>query len=192
MMFCGGKRSGSSSGQSLIEAALLIPLLVLIVFNAINFGYYFMVALNLSSATRSGTLYSILGGATPAGTSLPPVSASDATVSNLTKADLDGALRGATDTTVTFVRVCSASVSSSAGVSGCQSYGTAPVAFSDPDADPEPDYFTLQRVDVEYQFRPILKGTFFGFGLLALPSCTTSGGNITCTFRRQVSMRAMN
>ena len=53
------------SGQSLIETALILPLLLLLAFNAINFGYFFFVALNITSAPRSGVQYAILGGASP-------------------------------------------------------------------------------------------------------------------------------
>ena len=62
----------SERGQSMIETALLLPILLLIAFNAINFGYFFFVVLNLSSAPRSGVQYSILGFATPGQFSLPP------------------------------------------------------------------------------------------------------------------------
>jgi Flp pilus assembly protein TadG len=175
----------------LIETALLLPLLLLIVFNAINFGYFFMVALNLSAASRSGTLYSIQGGATPPSTALPPVSSTEHTVSDITREDLNGALGSYSST---LVRVCSAAVGSTAGVPQCVSYsGTPTVTFSDPDADPEPDVFVLNRVDIAYQFQPIIKGRPFGIALLASPVCTVADdGTITCTFHRQVSMRAMN
>ncbi len=50
-----------NSGQALVETVLLLPLLMAIVLNAINFGYFFLMALNITSAARSGGLYSIMG-----------------------------------------------------------------------------------------------------------------------------------
>ncbi len=60
-----------SAGQALIETALMLPLILLLVLNCVNFGYFFIVALNLTVAPRSGVEYSILGFQTPASLSLP-------------------------------------------------------------------------------------------------------------------------
>src|SRR5512146_791184 len=57
-----------SSGQALIETALLMPFMLALIFNAVNFGYFFYVALNISSAGRSGVLYAMLGPSTPVDT----------------------------------------------------------------------------------------------------------------------------
>ena len=41
-----------SRGQSLVETALMIPLLLVLILNAVNFGYFLIVTLNLTSAAR--------------------------------------------------------------------------------------------------------------------------------------------
>lgn len=46
-----------SSGQALLETALVLPVLLALIFNVINFGYFFLVPLNLSAAPRSGVEY---------------------------------------------------------------------------------------------------------------------------------------
>ena len=46
-------RKRRSRGQALIETALIMPLFLTIVLNAVNFGYFFLMALNLTSAART-------------------------------------------------------------------------------------------------------------------------------------------
>ena len=180
-----------SSGQALLETALVMPLLIFLILNAVNFGYCFIVALNLTAAPRSGVLYSIVGFDTPSHLTLPqagPPTSND-TVSYLTFQDILGALPSSGSATV---QVCSTTVGiASAGTSSCVTCVTSSASCSagstlaTPDADPEPNSFTLQRVDIKYSFSPIVAGGPF---LLLLPNCSGS----TCTFNRHVSMRAMN
>lgn len=59
------------SGQSLIEAAILLPFLLALVLNAINFGHFFFVAINLASRVRTAGEYSVLGEESPTNTALP-------------------------------------------------------------------------------------------------------------------------
>src|SRR5882672_4395465 len=80
-------------GQSLVETVMMLPLLLLVLLNAVNFGYFYLVALNLTSASRTGALYAMLGSATPAGTALPPAAGtSNLTASYLAYQDITGAL----------------------------------------------------------------------------------------------------
>ncbi|PYV94503.1 MAG: hypothetical protein DMG86_23115 [Acidobacteria bacterium] len=51
----------SDSGQSLVETVLILPLLLLLLLNALNFGYFFLVTLNLTASPRAGVEYSIYG-----------------------------------------------------------------------------------------------------------------------------------
>ena len=53
-------------GQAMIETAIVLPILLALAFNVINFGYFLLMAVNLAAAPRSGALYSIIGAATPA------------------------------------------------------------------------------------------------------------------------------
>src|ERR1700688_602577 len=112
-----------SRGQSLVETTLMIPLLLLLILNAVNVGYFFLITLNLTSAARNGIEYAIQGSSTPSNASLPTVTGSPATtVASLISAEL-GALNGGT----LQVQVCSLSLGSANGsppTSNCQTSGT--------------------------------------------------------------------
>jgi Flp pilus assembly protein TadG len=177
----------------------MLPLLLLVLLNAVNFGYFYLVTLNLTSAARSGALYAMLGSSTPAGTALPPAAGtSTLTASYLTYQDLTGAVNAPGSARI---QVCSAGL----GVIGTGSTQTAKCATCTnsttcgaagagspaPDSDPEAPDFVLNRVDVTYTFTPLIPGTPFGLGLLPLSACSLSGGSVSCTFHRQLSMRAM-
>jgi hypothetical protein len=186
-----------SSGQALVETLLLVPLILLIVLNVINFGYFFFVAVNLAATPRSGVEYSILGFSTPSSLSLPDAGPPGTinTVSYLSQQDLTGAINNPTGASI---QVCSSTVGVSvSGTSLCQTWdgstwGTAGTGSPAPAADPEAPNFILNRVDVDYTFSPVIPGTPFGLALLPISVCSSSGGTVTCTFHRQVSMRAMN
>ncbi len=185
---------GRTSGQALIESALVIPFLLMIIFNAVNFGFFFYVALNMTAATRSGGLYAILGPETPLNiASFPPAGSisNPISVSYLVYQDMTGALPS--PSTGAAVQVCSSSVGvqnpgTTSQSAGCQQFGSG--TFSAAPADPEAPRFMLHQVDIIYTFEPLIPGTPFGAVLLATPTCTSSGG-ITCTFHRRVLMRAM-
>lgn len=193
-----------TQGQSMIETALLLPILLLIAFNAINFGYFFYVAVNMAAAPRSGVQYAIVGGSTPAAPTLPypgvrnadgtwssscPTAIADASpyVCTLTFHDMSF-LRNSTS--VGGVQVCSSWLgyngTNSTKKTNCKQYGASPVYTPAP--DPEAPLFTLARVDATYALTPILPA-------FQLP---TPGGPISLvlipnlTMHRQVSMREMN
>lgn len=164
-------------GQSLVETALVLPLFLLITFNAVNFGYFFFVAVNLASAPREGVEYSIQGFATPSQLTLPNPgpSSNEASVSWLTYQDMAALHLSAN----AQVQVCTKLLGLSApGTANCAQYGGG--SFPAPAADPEPNAFVLHRVDVKYTVNPLIPGWMFG---LIIPSPT---------FHRQVSMRAMD
>src|SRR5215813_8764818 len=160
----------TESGQALIEMAVVLPFLLILVFNAINFGFFFIVAINITTAPRSAVEYSIMGASTPAGDipGLPaatPATITSATVAALAYQDLVGAL--STYATNASVQVCSRKVLvSGSGTNGtgaslkancvtcttpssCGSGGTgSPVPASDVRAPS----FVLHRVDITYTF----------------------------------------
>ena len=185
----------SESGQSLVETALLLPTLLMLLFNAVNFGYFFLIAVNIAAAPRSGVAYSIQGNASPNASSLPAAGPSSTitTVSYLTYQDLAGAIYSPSGTPV---QVCSAVLGvNSPGISTqtakCASYGGT-YTFPAPASDPESPQFVLNQVDVAYKFSPLINGTMFNIFILAAPVCSSSGGSVSCTFHRKVVMRAMN
>lgn len=187
-----------TSGQALVETALIVPFLLMIALNVVNFGYFFLVAVNLAAAPRSGALYSILGFQTPQTLSLPPAGPSgcpagtpNCDVNYLTNQDMTGAIYK--PSTNASVQVCSSTVgvtgSGASQTTQCSQFNSSPT-YS-PDADLEAPTFLLNRVDVTYTFTPLIPGTPFNIVLLASPVCSTAGG-VTCTFHRMAEMREMN
>lgn len=185
----------SESGQSLVETALLLPMVLMLLFNAVNFGYYFLIAVNIAAAPRTGAAYSIQGNASPTASSLPAAgpSSTNTSVSYLTYQDLTGAIYSPSGTPV---QVCSAvlgvnSAGNTTQTAKCASYGST-YTFPAPASDPESPNFVLNEVDVAYTFTPLINGTMFNIFTLAAPTCSSSGGSVSCTFHRKVAMRAMN
>jgi Flp pilus assembly protein TadG len=196
-----GRRTGRSSGQALIETALIMPLFLTIVLNALNFGYFFLMALNLTSSARTGGLYSIMGSATPSQNALPPAGPASkiTSVSYLTYQDLTHSVY--LPTTNGSLQVCSPSVGinnpgTKNETTACSTVG-AISTFNPPDPDPELNAgntapaFLLNRVDVTYQFQPLVPLMPFNIVVLASPACTSSNAIVTCTFTRHTEMRVM-
>jgi hypothetical protein len=193
------------SGQSIVETILMMPVLLLFLLNAVNFGYFFFVATNLAAAPRAGVEYSIMGGATPSAIELPASgpSTNQLTSSFLTYEDMRGALNS--PTTRAAVRVCSPSIGidnpgTTNAKAQCLEYGTVPAGYTWPAVQVEPELnagstapaFILHQVDVAYQFIPLIPGTPFNIFLMASPICTVAGSNVSCVFHRQSLMRGMN
>lgn len=201
-------KASRDSGQSLIETALAVPFLLLIALNAINFAYYFFVAINLAAAPRNAVEYSVQGFATPSQpTSLPSPgpacktsttrgNGGDLTVSTLAYYDVIAVLpntgSGNPCPNIAAVQVCSSinginNKGTATATTVCTAYGaSASPAFASPASDPESPNFVLDRVDIQYTVNPLIGGTlpvFGGIRLNVLP---------TYTFHRQVSMREMN
>ena len=55
------RRQRHDEGQSLLETAIAMPLLLGIAFNLINLGYFWFVVLSLAAAPRQGVQYSAQG-----------------------------------------------------------------------------------------------------------------------------------
>jgi Flp pilus assembly protein TadG len=179
-------RIRDSQGQSLVETALMIPLLLVLILNAVNFGYFLLVTLNLTSAARSGIEYAIQGSSTPSNTSLETAGS----VSSLIYQELTGSLNAPSGVQV---QVCSLSLGSNgSGQSSCQSCtnsGCKSVTGASADPDPEPALgFVLNRVDVTYTFKTLIPTAAFNLVVGALPPCNANGN---CTFTRHAEMRAM-
>lgn len=191
-------------GSSIIELALVLPLLLMIVLNAVNFGHFILVALNLTSSSRSATEYSISGQATPGTLTIPPAAPGSSSgcpsynancyVTNTLYTDMK--LSSARNSTV---QICSPSVGMSFDGSGnpisCCARGsdttfdggvsrTGSCSVAATEADPEAPHFVMQQVDVWYTFRPLIPGRPFNI--------TTPCGISDCQFHRRAYMRSMN
>lgn len=162
-------------GQSLMETALMVPVLLLLVCGAVDYGYFMVAAANLTSAARAAAQYSVQGMASPAQASLPPAFpvSNPKSVAALVMDDLSGLINASTATTV---YVCSQQIGTTGNLTQCE-----PSGGYTPNADPEAPIFYLNRVDVVYTVTPPIPIGFFSFQLL--PSMQ---------FHRQVSMRAMD
>ena len=197
------KHSRGSSGQALIETALILPLLLMLLLNALNFGYFYFIVLNTTASPRSGILYSIIGPSSPAATNYPPACAvpnttpTSTAVYYLAQQDLQMLTNSASNATI---QVCSAILGTNGSLAnqkancvtytpgtGCGSVNTG-TSGDVPDADPEAPSFVLQRVDVTYKFAPLIPGTPFN---LALLSGVCNAGGTQCTFHRFAEMRGM-
>ena len=174
-----------SSGSSLIETALVLPVLVLMLCFAVDIGYFFIVAANLVSASRNAVLYSGQGFVSPT-QQLAPAGTSGSLADTAGVAGLAGGDLAALAnmTTKTSVQVCSKSIGTTATGSGyitnCGTYPAGSLNYT-PDQDPESNNGMLtQRVDVLYTVSPPIPVDFFGFTMPPL------------TLHWQAEMRALD
>ncbi len=170
---------GANEGQSLLETAILLPMLTLMLCFAVDTGYYMLVAANLVSASRVAVEYASQGYSSPGQLQLPgagPIGTTTS-VSALAVGDLSGLLSSNTTTTVA---VCSKSVGITGNLTKCGTYGSGTQQYA-PDTDPEAPMFMLQRVDVLYTVQPPIPLSFFS--LNAMPPLTV---------HRRVEFRAVD
>ena len=163
----------AQGGQSLIEVALMVPIVTTIVCYAVDVAYLLLAATSLNSSTRNAVEYSIQGTLSPA----QAVEPNAALVASLAIASIG--LSGASASTVS-VQVCSSAVgvNSSNNSPQCTTASSGAGAVSGtPDVDPESPAFQLNRVDVVYTITPPIPIPASIFPMLK--------------FHRMVEMRAM-
>ena len=175
----------STRGSSMVETALVLPVLVLMLCFAVDIGYFFIVAANLVSAARTSVLYSGQGYLSPA-QQMPSAGtagslADTAGVAGLAGGDLSGL---ANMTTRTSIQVCSKKIGVTATGSGyvtnCSTYPSGSLSYA-PDQDPGSNNGLLaQRVDVVYTVSPPIPVDFFTFTMPPL------------TLHWQAEMRALD
>src|SRR5260370_37576502 len=81
------RRFKGQEGQSLVETAVAMPLLLGLAFNMINWGYLWFMVLALSAAPRIGVQYATQGGAAGTATAPGTTPVSNLGYDNLTKAN---------------------------------------------------------------------------------------------------------
>jgi len=175
------RRLRADHGQGLIEAAVILPFLFLLLFNAINFAYFFYVGLNLTSAPKDAVEYAVQGPGTPGQLAYP----SSTAIKNSLYTNLQNGLSNYSNTPV---KVCS----SENGYTGtgvnqkavCFSYTNSSSASTNAGGttfvDPEAPNFVLFQVDVNYTVQPLIAGSPFGIKLFPV-----------LTLHRQIVMRNM-
>ncbi|MCU1337810.1 MAG: hypothetical protein JWO19_3391 [Bryobacterales bacterium] len=154
-------------GQALVEFALILPLLFLLIVNAVNFGSFLFAWITVANGARTGAQYMAQGRAT-VGT---PTPATAAQITTLITADISSPLNRAS----LSVRVCK----NNNGVQTC----SGPGAYVPP-ADPEPTKYVLASVDVSYSYVPLLP--LWDFGALGIHATLPPS-----TIHRQASMRML-
>ena len=100
------------SGQSLVEFALLLPILFLLIVNAINFGAFFFAWITVANAARSAEEYAIRAGATVGA----PTPATSTQIYNVVTSDISSLLNRSS----LAVRVCT----NNGGTLACTTTGT--------------------------------------------------------------------
>jgi Flp pilus assembly protein TadG len=154
-------------GQALIEFALILPLVFLLIVNAVNLGAFLFAWITVANGARTGAQFRVIGAAS-VGTNATPTTAQ---VTTLITNDIASLMNRASLT----VRVCT----NTNGAVACSGGGTGT-----PPADPEPASYVLASVDVAYTYVPLIPlWDFAGLGIHATLPPTT--------IHRQVSMRVL-
>jgi len=148
------------AGSSLVEFALLLPLLFLLIVNVVNFGGFFFAWITVANAARAAAQYRVMAGAT-VGAPAPP---SASQVYTVVSEDISSLL----NRNSLVVRTCT----NNAGVIVCAGSGS----FSNPPTDtrPEANLYVTAWADVSYNYKPYLPlYRFPGLGVyLTLPPAT--------------------
>jgi Flp pilus assembly protein TadG len=168
----------SRSGQALVETAVMVPLLLLILLNGVNVGYFYWAAINVTEATRAGAEWSMMGNGSSLGKALPP--AGDQTIVGSVAYVAFQDMSAFASTSNALVNVCMPVLTGNPPTytSSCtNTYGTG--TFT-PTPDTDPEGLTLNRIDVVYQITPLIGDGWPG--VWSPPS----------TIHRYVEMRALN
>ena len=160
-------RCRATRGQALVEFALVVPLLILLIVNAVNFGGFLFGWITVAGAARSGIEYFTAAGAAAGA----PTTPTTAQINALVTADVSSLLNRSS----LVVRVCTNKNS----VVTCSGAGS-----SVPPADPEPASYVLATIDVTYTYQPLIP--VFDFTKMAIHA-TLPGSTIHCRAAMRVS-----
>jgi Flp pilus assembly protein TadG len=150
---------------------MVLPLLLLLMLNAMNFSTYIYAWITVSNAARDAAEYQVYNGIPINAPGGPP---SYSQVQSVVTADLSTLTNNSSQWTL---EICSSSPPN--GSTSCSGTGTYT-----PPADPEPGTYRLYSVDLAYQYSPI-------FSAFAVPLL---GVNLTippATIHQQAVMRWM-
>jgi Flp pilus assembly protein TadG len=167
MVKSGLGRASPVRGQALVEFALVLPLLFLLIVNAVNFATFIFAWITVANAARAGAQYMVLAGATVG----VPQPATSTQITTLITNDISSLLNRSS----LAVRMCT----NNNGVMTCSGSGT----YTAP-ADPEPAQYVLASVDVSYAYQPVLP--LWNFAALGIHATLPPS-----TIHRQASMRML-
>jgi Flp pilus assembly protein TadG len=156
------------SGQSLVEYLLLLPLLLLLVVNVVNFGGFFFAWITVANGARAGADYQVLGGASAG--SLSPATGTQ--ISTMIAQDI----AWLPNTKSLSVNICQNNNGTVTALAG---------SCSSVPSDPEPGNYVLTTTDVTYTYRPLIKAGF------AFPNLNVYATIPPTTVHRRAVMRSL-
>lgn len=146
------RRLRRTSGQSLVEYALILPVVLLLIVNMVNFAGFFYAWITVANAARAGADYAILGGASVGA----PGSPSGTAVTNVITADV----ASLPNSSSLVVNVCR----NTNGVLMDMTTRASTCTYT-PALDPEPTSYSSVQVDVAYTYVPFIPAGFSFPGL---------------------------
>ena len=161
----------ASNGTALIECAFVIPILLLLMRNCVNFGAFIYSWITVDNAARSALEYQVYSGVAVGFPSAPSFTQVQA-VFNTDVSSLPHYSAGVNPT----LKICS---KFNTGAAVCNGTGSASIP-----SDPEPTVFTIYSADVAYTYTPI-------FAAFNYPSLGISLTIPPTVLHRQVVMRSL-
>jgi hypothetical protein len=127
--------------QAVIEAAILLPLMVVLLINVVNFGAYIFAWVTVDTAARTAVNYQTYNGVALGYPAIPSFS----TVQDLVNAD------------VASLKTPKATASSNPALEICRNHNgiiNCSTGSYSPPSDNEPTSYTIYSADVTYTFNP--------------------------------------
>lgn len=154
----------SERGQSVLEAALVIPFVIITLFNALNIGYIWWQSLNLASAPRQAIEYSINGTTSYFQAAAPDYAAVETLINNNVTASMSSTM-DCTGNVQCYTRVCTLDQGRTGNLSNCTTFGSGvATGIAAMQADPEAPRMALNQVDIIYTVNPLIPGAAFNIG----------------------------
>ena len=162
------KRRKTVRGSALIESTIVLPLLLLLMMNSVNFGIYMYDWITINDAVRAAALYQVYNGVVLGSTGNPPAYAN---VQAVVTSNVTSLLNNSSVT----VQVCS----NFNGTNSC-----SPSQTYTPKADSENTRYRSYTVDVAYTYTPFFPA--FTIPILNIPLTIPPN-----TIHQQAVMRSM-
>lgn len=168
----------SRRGASIVEFALILPLIFLLIVNAVNYGTFLYAWITVANAARTGAQYMVLGPASVGTGSGGLKFATAANIQALVASDISSLPNQAS----LMVKVCTNNggviQTTELDTTAC-SIGTCQgVACADPEGG-TPALFVLATVDVTYCYQPPIP--FWDFSNLGIHATLLKSGTFPCT-----------
>jgi Flp pilus assembly protein TadG len=144
-------------GASLVEFVLVVPVLFLLILNAVNFGGFFYAWITVADAARAAANYAILGGASAGSLTL----ASGTQINSVITQDISSL---AASNPALIVDICT---NANGTITTVYTSGGSCTSTNTP-ADPEPSNYTLTSVVVSYSYTPLISSSAFRFPRLGI------------------------